>query len=320
MKKLKPEEAADLKTFEGNAQGFRVLTSAEYHPNDGGMRLTYATLASFIKYPWTALPATSGKRPKTEKYGVFKSELASFDEVAKAVGLIRQGGDDWYCRHPFVSLLEAADDFCYGILDLEDGLEMNILEWEDVYAVLKGVLTPNDLDELKPDLEKLSAGRRPPVVRGKVIDAYVEAAASAFIENEEKFLSGEYLDLVGLCDARVRDSVGQAKDLAKTRIFTHPRKVELEIGSYNVMATLLDVICSAVLEYSAHPNKCSFKSKRVVDLIGPTTLPTPEYLAKHSDMTPEYLSLMRAIDFISGCTDHYATYLAKQFNGMGESR
>lgn len=317
---LKPEESADLKAFEGNAQGFRVLTSAEYHPYDGGMRLTYATLASFIKYPWTALPATAGKRPKKEKYGVFKSELGLFHEVAAEVGLLKQPGDDWYCRHPFVALMEAADDFCYAILDLEDGLEMGILNWDQVYSVISPMLTAGDRTELEADFQKLRPGRRPPVIRGKVIDAYVRSAADAFLKHEASFLSGEAPDLVTLCDPEVKESVRAAKELAKTRIFTHPRKVELEIGSYNVMATLLNVIGSAILEYTAKGDACSFKSRRVVDLIGPKTLPGAEYLAQHKESTPEYLSLMRGIDFISGCTDHYATYLAKQFNGMGEAR
>ncbi|MDO8713318.1 MAG: deoxyguanosinetriphosphate triphosphohydrolase [Polynucleobacter sp.] len=319
LEKLDPEEASDLKTFEGNAQGFRVITSSEYHPYDGGMRMTYATLASFIKYPWTSLPAASGKRPKSGKYGIYKSELSIFKEVADAVGLIRKKGDDWYCRHPFVALMEAADDFCYGILDLEDGLEMGILSWDEVYQILSPVLTQKDLTELEPELSKLRDGRKPPVIRGKVIDAYVEAAANAFLKHEEEFLNGDEIDLISKCDNGVAEAVRAAKDLAKTRIFTHPRKVELEIGSYSVMATLLEVMCNAVLEYSADPKKCSFKSKRVVDLIGPYTF--DPRMDNHPDaLTPQYIAIMRVIDFISGCTDHYATYLAKQFNGMGEAR
>lgn len=319
LAKLQPEEANDLKSFEGNAQGFRVLTSSEYHPYDGGMRLTYATLASFIKYPWTSLPASSGKRPKTDKFGIFKSELSLFEEVADAVGLIKQQGDDWYCRHPFVNLMEAADDFCYGILDLEDGLEMGILSWKEVFDVLSPVLPSNVLAELVPELEKLRDGRKPPIIRGKVIDAFVEAAADAFLTHEEEFLGGAQIELVAKCQGGVAEAVKAAKDLAKNRIFTHPRKVELEIGSYSVMATLLEVMCNAVLEFTADPKTCSFKSRRVIDLIGEGTF-DPRMNDHPGKLTREYVALMRIIDFISGCTDHYATYLAKQFNGMGEAR
>ena len=106
LEKLHEEESDDLKMFEGNAQGLRVLTSAEYHPYDGGMRLTYATLGSFIKYPWTASPSILGNRPKRDKFGVFQSELEIFHEIANATGLLRRSEDDWYCRHPLVYLMD----------------------------------------------------------------------------------------------------------------------------------------------------------------------------------------------------------------------
>ena len=320
IKGLRPQEQSDLTTFEGNAQGLRVLTTTEYHPYEDGMRLTYATLASFIKYPWTSLPTSAGSRPKENKYGVFTSEKKAFHEIAGAVGLIKQSGDDRYCRHPFVALMEAADDFCYAILDLEDGLEMSILGWDEVFDIVKPVLTKKDIEELEPDLAKLRDGRKPPVIRGRVIDAYVESAARAFMENEAQFLEGKDVDLISLCSVEVRDSVKRAKALAKTRIFTHPRKIELEIGSYNVMATLLSVLCQAALENTRNPNGCAFKTKRVIDLIGPNTFDPRMGQDGPKQFTDDYLALMRVLDFISGCTDHYATYLAKQFLGMGQAR
>ena len=265
------DEANDLKTFEGNAQGLRVVTTSEYHPYDGGMRLTYATLASFIKYPWTSLPAVSGKRPRDNKYGVFRSELELFHEIAESVGLIKLGGDDWYCRHPLVNLMEAADDFCYGLIDLEDGLEMNILDWDTVFDLLKPVIPENELDQLQEDIKKVGPGRKPPLLRGKIIAAYIESAATAFINNEAAFLDGSKDDLISLCDSNVVQAVKAAKALAMDKIFTHPRKIELEIGAYNVIATLLDVMCAAVSEWVAHPNKMLFRSKRALDLIGPHT-------------------------------------------------
>lgn len=324
LQRMKPDEANDLRTFEGNAQGLRVLTSGEYHPYEGGMRLTYATLASFIKYPWTSLPTASAQRPKRDKYGVFKSELDDFHEIAEAVGLLPMRGDNWYCRHPLVYLMEAADDFCYGMLDLEDGLEMGILSWSQVFDVLKPVLSASDISAVDPDLAKLGDGRKPPVVRGKVIDAYVEAAANAFIKSENELLEGgssdgTLFDLVAKCGGKVAESVQAAKELARSKIFTHPRKIELEIGAYSVMATLLEVMSGAVLEYIANEAATSFKTRRVMDLLGTRTL-HPQIKTHPSGHTPEYLAMMRVIDFISGCTDHYATYLSKQFRGMGEAR
>jgi dGTPase len=313
---LLPSERCDLENFEGNAQGFRVLTTAEYHPYDGGMRLTYASLASFIKYPWTAAPTVAGLRPKENKYGIFNAELPLFAEVAAQTGLIQRPGDDWYCRHPLVNLMEVADDFCYGLLDLEDGLEMEILEWDEIFELLSPVLPQAGLDDLRRELMGLSVGRRPSLIRGKVISAYVEAAAHAFIHNESKFLSGEVGELLPLCDPCVRTSVQEAKDLAKRKVFSHPRKIELEIGAYSSISNVLAVLCEAAFEYINTPQKMSFRSKRALDLIGVGTFHPQMYTSKNH--TPMYLALMRVIDFVSGMTDHYATYLARQFNGMGE--
>jgi dGTPase len=321
INELREEEQQDLKMFEGNAHGFRVLTTSEYHPYDGGMRLTYATLASFIKYPWTSVHAEHNARPKRDKFGVYSSELPLYREIADAVGLINCG-EDWYCRHPLVYLMEAADDFCYGLIDLEDGLEMNILKWEEVYERLEGVIPAAEREDLKSDLQRVAYGRKPALVRGKVIAAYVESAAKAFIDNEDAFLCGKVdNDLINLCDDAIKDSVLASKELAKERIFSHPRKIELEIGAYNVISTLLDVMCMAVSEWVSDPEKISFRSQRALDLIGRQTF-HPSVSAASDELTfsRKYQAIMRVLDFVGGMTDNYATYLAKQFNGFGDLR
>lgn len=320
MTDLNPIEICDLQTFEGNAQGFRVLTCSEFHPYEGGLRLTYASLASFIKYPWTSVPAVSEQRPKIRKYGVYQSELQSFREVAEAVGLIRKAGDDWFCRHPLVHLMEIADDFCYGLLDLEDGMDMGILNWDEVFDVLRPVLDPNKIDSLAEDLEKVRPLRRPPLIRGKVISAFVEDASAAFMKHQAEILRGEHNELLPLCSATVRECVLNAKRLAKDRVFRHPRKVELEIGAYNTIATLLGVMCHAADESLAPGKTNSFRSSRVLDLIGPNTFHPRIRDPENCPNTPRYLALMRVLDFVSGMTDNYATHLARQFSGMGELR
>ncbi|WP_205754952.1 deoxyguanosinetriphosphate triphosphohydrolase [Azoarcus sp. DD4] len=316
---LNPNEICDLETFEGNAQGFRVLTSSEFHPYDGGLRLTYASLASFLKYPWTSVQAVSGSRPKKSKYGVFQSELDTFREVAEEVGLLRRPGDDWYCRHPLVHLMEIADDFCYGLLDLEDGMDMGILKWEEVFEVLRPILDQTKVDVLAKDLESVRPGRRPPLIRGKVISAFIEEASSAFINNEDKILAGQYDELLPLCSSTVQTCVATAKSLAKTRVFTHPRKIELEIGAYNTIATLLRVMCHATNELLSADRPSSFKSSRVLDLIGRNTF-HPKLGTPECPNSPRYLALMRVLDFVSGMTDNYATHLAMQFSGKGAVR
>lgn len=317
LESLTPIQKCDLQHFEGNAQGFRVLTTSEYHPYEGGLRLTYASLASFIKYPWTSEAAANGTRPKSGKYGIYKSENDIFHEVAKSVGLLRKG-DDWYCRHPLVHLMEIADDFCYAILDLEDGLEMGILEWEEVFGLLAPVLDQSKIEDLKIDLHKVRVGRRPPLMRGKVISAFVEDAARAFVKNEDKILAGDVDELLPLCSEHIHKCVKGAKDLAKSKIFSHPRKIELEIGAYNTISTLLDVMCEAAIAY-ADDNVKSYRSTRVLDLIGMDTF-DPKIKTTKLNSEANYLALMRVMDFVSGMTDNYATHLSMQFSGMGSVR
>jgi dGTPase len=315
---LTHEQAHDLRNFEGNAQGFRILTTAEYHLYQGGMRMTYATLGAFLKYPWTSscLPHRAGARH--DKFGVFQSELHYFREVAQHVGLLEKGADT-YARHPLVYLMEAADDFCYGILDLEDGLEMDILEWDTVYSLLKPVLSAPQCAEFEVESKHASVSRKAALLRGKIIDAYIAAGAEAFIAHEDALLSGVVeTDLIALCRDEVRESVVNAKSLARQKIFNTSRKVELEIGAYDVIGILFDTICKAVVHWVKQV-PLDYKEARVLQLIGEDTF--PPHLRDHPDPHQKvYLALMRVIDYISGMTDNYAMYLAKQFSGFGEPR
>lgn len=318
LQPLMPAEQEDIRVFEGNAQGLRVLTTAEYHQFHDGMRLTYATLASSIKYPWCSLSTRQQQHPKPNKYGVFQAELHYFHEIARKTGLLARG-DNWYCRHPLVYLMEAADDFCYGIIDLEDGLEMGILQWSEIYDILRPVIADSpQLADLERTLDKVNDGRKPALVRGKVIDAFISAGTQAFIRHQEAFLRGEVEgDLISLCDERVRTAVQAAKDLAKRKIFNHARRIELEIGAYATMATLLKTICSAVYACLDNQNRTSYKDNRVIALIGDNNF-HPSVFRREGNY--HYLALMSIIDYIAGMTDNYATNLAKQFNGMGEVR
>ncbi|CAA0085631.1 Deoxyguanosinetriphosphate triphosphohydrolase [BD1-7 clade bacterium] len=321
LQNMREEEAHDLIHFEGNAQGFRVLTSVENHINKGGMRLTYATLAASIKYPWTSLPAAEGQRPRVHKFGVFSSELETFHEVAEATGLLSKPGDNWYCRHPLAHLMEAADDFCYGILDLEDGLEMEILGWDEFFEIIEPVIPAQSMSDMEADIRRLKSTRRKlPLIRGKVIETYIEAASDAFLKHQQQYLDGDDTPLIELCPPHICDSIKAAKSIARQQIYNHARKVELEIGAYNVIATLLDVMCHSVIEWIHDRDNMSFRSQRVLDLIGEHSFDARigdgKGYGNTEGSSQDYLALRRVVDFLSGMTDNYAIYLAKQFNGM----
>ncbi len=317
---LDEAQQQDLMQFEGNAQGLRVLTSSEYYLADGGMRLTYATLAAFIKYPWTSVMPQAAQRPKQGKYGVFQSELPLFREIAEAVGLQAHVEGNWYARHPLVYLMEAADDFCYGLIDLEDGLEMGILRWPQIYEVIEPLLLPQEKNPLKKELENFRDSRKPPIVRGKIIARCVEAATAAFQQHRQSIAQGVPPDLISLCEPEVRVYVERAKALAAREIFSHRRKVELEIGAYSAVSTIMDVLCGSVDEILANSGRTrlSFKARRVANLLGIEDQGRHALRRDHRDpAAARYDALMRIVDFISGMTDTYALYLTRQFRGFG---
>jgi dGTPase len=313
---LDADQCADLQWFEGNAQGFRILTKSEYHQYDDGMRLTYATLATFLKYPWMAGAARRFEAPRPDKFSAFAAERAAFIEVCEATALCNQG-QDRFSRHPLAFLVEAADDFCYGIIDLEDGLEMELLHWDEVYKLLRPVLP--DSDEVRTLLRSdLRPGRKAALLRGKIIEHFIEAGEQAFMRHHDELLAGTVTtDLISLCAHPVREVVEGAKQLAKSRVFEHPRKIELEIGAYQVIGTLLDSLIEAAAGY-ALGERGNFRHQRLINLIGEHTF--PPQLAQWPEAERRYQCMLRAVDFISGMTDNYATYLAKQFNGMAEIR
>lgn len=308
-------EATDFRRFEGNAQGFRVLTTSEYHPYEGGMRLTYASLGAFIKYPWLADDALNKQRPMEKKYGVYQSELGLFEEVADATGLLKLG-EGWRCRHPLAHLMEISDDFCYAILDLEDGVEMGIIEWDKVFEILVMVLDGSQVNQIHKDIKGMKVGRRLSLIRGKVISAFVDAGAAAFMRNHTEIMTGKVNGILDLCEKNVRDCVSAAKNLARDEIFQHPRKVELEIGAYSTLSTLLNVSCAAALDYVRRGDTNDSKTKRVVDLLGLDL----SVLDASSGVSREYGIIMQVLDYVSGMTDNYAMHLARQFNGMGIER
>jgi len=305
LDQLSEAQRQDFLHFEGNAQGFRVLTQIEYHQAEGGMRLTYATLGAYLKYPWTTQHADS-QGYKKHKFGSYQAEYPLLEQIADKLGLPPQGEQSW-SRHPLVYLVEAADDICYGLIDLEDGLEMDLLAYAEVEQVLLD-LVGDDLPETYRQLgPQDSQRRRLAILRGKAIEHLVNAAAEAFIEQQPALLAGNLQgDLVEHMHGAARRCVLDAKQMARKRIFQDKRKTLVEIGAYSTLETLLEALCGAVAELHAGQN-LSFKHQRILDLLG-HTIPKPDW--------DPYRSYLRVVDFIAGMTDQYAADLATQIRGI----
>lgn len=297
-------EQADFLNFEGNAQGFRVLTQLEYHQFDGGMRLTYATMGAFLKYPWTA-QQISQTGNKAQKFGCYQSELAILENIAEKLGLPQLGPQRW-ARHPLVYLVEAADDICYGLIDLEDGIEMNLLDYSEVEELLLN-LVGDDLPETYRQLGINDSRRRKlAILRGKAIEHLTQAAAHTFVQNQALLLNGQLQgDLVEHMQDPAKSCILNAKQLARERIFQDKRKTLHEIGAYTTLETLLEAFCGAVVEF--HSGRAlSFKNRRIFDLLG-NSAPQAHWSL--------YQSFLRIIDYIGGMTDNYASHMAKEMTG-----
>jgi len=297
-------ERDDFLHFEGNAQGFRVLTQLEYHQFDGGTRLTYATLGTYLKYPWTSRYAEAPGYKK-HKFGCYQSELPLLEQIASKLGIPLLGEERW-ARHPLVYLMEAADDICYALIDLEDGLEMDLLTYAEVEALLLG-LVGDDLPETYRQLGPQDSRRRKlAILRGKAIEHLTNATARAFVEQQDALLAGTLKDdLVEHMDGPAKLCVQRAKAMAREKIFQDKRKTLHEIGAYTTLEILLNAFCGAALEQ--HRGRVpSFKHRRILDLLG-NSAPDPNW--------PLHRSFMRVIDFIAGMTDSYATEMAREMTG-----
>ena len=305
----------DLASFEGNAQGFRLVTQLENHIFEGGLRLTYATLGTFQKYPWTS-------RRKVKKFGAYLSEEAILTEVGENLGLASKSHG--WCRHPLAHLVEAADDICYGIIDVEDAVELGIQSFSDAIELLLSVFTKTEQDVIK---SQFSDGERMYRVnfarmRGRVFDAVIDGAIEAYMKIYDDIMDGEYdgslFDALEASDTR-RGLIEKAKKLGREEIYTDTKKVEMEVGCYSTFDVLLREFCGAALSQAqvlgdtSGESRLKWKSAHVLRLLGDHA-PGTSNAPSGGSWTP-YQCTRRVIDFVSGMTDNYAVYIAKQLQG-----
>jgi dGTPase len=308
-KRLSPLQRSDMKEWEGNAQGFRILTDLQlYRSEGGGMRLTHSTLATFCKYPTQSLDVLGKKGPASrKKFGVFLSEMKYFQAVANATGLLRKkvGSRFTWCRHPLVFLMEAADDVCYRIVDLEDGYRMGCIQFEAAQNVLLKIATkvdPARLAKIPDEIGKIG------YLRAGAINALIEQVTKAFADNEPRMLTGEFNQPLGeiIESHKVLDEI---KTLMVEKVYNNKRVLEVEAAGFEIIPGLLDLYWSAV---SAGKNQAhSRRALKVRELI-PLDFQGPR--GKSRERT--YERMLRIADYVSGMTDSYALSLYRKLNGI----
>lgn len=306
---LTPGQRADLESFEGNAQGFRVITRLQM-PDNPGLRLTCATLGAFTKYPRLShvpeIAAREYKGVSAKKFGVFAAEAEYFAEAAQVTGLI-QRAPGWWCRHPLAFLVEAADDICYRLVDYEDGFRLKHLSYEQVYdALLEISGDPKDAARAAAMFDEKD---RIAFLRARAIGSAIEQSARLFLEREEEILSGTFdQELLDLIPATPR--LEQIKKHSRTTIYATQRGVEIEAAGYEVLGGLLDVFFGAADDV-ARGGHTSRKSAKLLSLV-----PT-QFLGRDRRPDPDaYTRLIRMTDFVSGMTDSYAVSLYQKVRGI----
>jgi dGTPase len=277
---LSPAEAADLRRFDGNAQGFRIVTQLENYRFDGGLRLTYATLGAFTKYVVAAADVVPGQ-VATKKPGFFSAEAHYMRELGAGLGLPPG------VRHPLVYLMEAADDICYAIVDVEDGFDAGLVDFRDAVDVLAS-LADMPSAGAAPRLEQLHR------LRGVAIGRLVESVAEVFLDLEPSLLAGEACrELCALTPFHA--GLAEAKALARQRIFAAPSVVERLLGGQRVIGELLSVFApatQALADAAFEPSALRGKDASIVRLLGESYQPTDRYTA-----------LLGVTDFVSSLTD-----------------
>ena len=304
-----PAQRADFERYEGNAQGFRIVSRLQSPANPGGLQLTSAVLATFTKYPRPSavnaeLPGKSGK-----KFGFFQQDADNFARVAQATGLIeRLPGTAWR-RHPLAFLVEVADDTCYLIVDLEDAAKLGFVPYRDAECLLADLagnsVSGGRLDRLHDPKERIE------YLRAKAIGRLLESAAAVFLENETAILDGEF-DEELLEQSPVAVPLQAVLRVAKETIYTARPALEIETAGFEVLGALLGLFTDAV-EAAAGVDGTRFTTRERMLM---KLLPT-QFLGHHGEPGPDpYVRLLQVADFVAGMTDSYAVDMFRKLKGF----
>jgi dGTPase len=310
---LRPQFSAaewdDLIEFEGNANAIRVLTHAWKGRLPGGYGLTYPTIAAIAKYPCES-SRTHRKTLAQKKYGFFQSEKSMFVQIAAHLGLPRleDAGALAFARHPFVFLVEAADDICYRIIDLEDAHRLGILSYDRVEQLLFQLFEPEEQNRVRANFEKMGdKNEQVAYLRSKSLNYLTQACANAFLEHEAALLAGSLQQpLIELIPSHLLKPLQTIEEISVQEIYNHASVVEIELAGYEVMDYLLGRLVPVLVKQKDQRNA---RDKKMVRLI-------PEQYKTGIDAPTAYERVQCAIDYVAGMTDLYAMELYRKWKGI----
>lgn len=289
----------DFAYFEGNANGFRLLTHQFEGRRPGGFALTYTTLAAIVKYPWS-----SARALESGKFGYFQSELDTYLDVANYLGILPvDPASGHYVRHPLVYLVEAADDICYQVMDVEDAYKLRILSYERTVDLLLRYFPTGSHDHVLATMEAIGdRNERIAYLRAKAINMLVEACAEVFIKHEEEILRGAFTGtLVSQMPERLYAAYRANSAVAQSEIYTARAVIDVELAGHRIFSELIDKVMHSLL----HPDDAY--SRTLLSLV------SSQYNLHEASI---YGKLQCTLDYISGMTDPYALDLYRRITGM----
>lgn len=289
----------DFVKFEGNANAIRLLTHQFIGRREGGFALTYSTLASIVKYPYASTHTGLKK-----KFGFFQTEEETYFRIAEELGIPKQdGSSDAYMRYPLVYLVEAADDICYQVMDIEDAHKLRLLTSEEAIGLLLGFFEGKRLNDIKHTMKIVDdTNEQIAYLRSCIIGLLVDECTQVFIDNEEKLLDGSFqTPLIDRIDGRAREAYKSCSEMAHRKIYVSNEVVDIELAGYHIFGYLLETVIDAVL----HPEHAY--SKLLLSRI-------PNQYDTQAPTT--YGKIQCALDYISGMTDIYALDLYRKITGM----
>ncbi len=297
---LPPSVWNDIIHFDGNANTFRLLTHQFAGRRKGGFVLTYSTLASVVKYPYSS--SLCGRK---SKFGFFTSEREDYLHIARELGLAEQqcdGDGIRFARHPLVYLVEAADDICYEIMDIEDAFKLRLLSFEEASGLLLNFFSEDEQDKMRsayPGCTDLND--KMVYYRSCVIGALESACVKLFIDNEASILAGKYDgSLIDHVPERLNKAYKHCQEVAVKQIYNCKEVTDIDLAGYHIIYTLLDLVTEAV----THPDKAY--SQLLLNQA------SSQYELRADDLATR---IMAVLDYLSGMTDVYALDLYRKING-----
>lgn len=297
---LSAKEYQDLVDFEGNANGFKILTESREGVS-GGLRLCYATLGAFLKYPKESLPKNPTSHIVDKKYGFFQSDKEAFIDVVTELGMKPKNVEaNSFYRHPLAYLVEAADDICYTIIDFEDGINLGLIEEDYALEYMSKLIHGINRDKyyaLKHTKDRTA------YLRAIAINALIDEAVALFLENEAAILNGDFKhSLLDKCkyEAQINDIIKISVD----KIYKSKEVLEKEVAGYRIIGDLLDVFITAT--NNNYNSNTSNYDNLLVNLM-------PQEFVSESDS--QYDRIMAVCTYVSRMSDSYAIRLRRKIFG-----